>query len=224
MTIPSQLGVDKMLVTGADLAARFANQVLITFNGTQGLSADVSSSLLFDFSQSLLQRDVQLEGLTQAERNIVYTARSFTRYRKNMFASQTQTYYSLVQQFRRIEIQTQNYFNLIRNFNQREAEYRTLGSSSRTDVDQIEQQVLSGQSNLISACNGLERALDALKLSIGLPIEQQINLDLTELRLLTARDELAVTGDSMRRIRRRLESARQSDAPTVEELVSPALV
>lgn len=224
MTIPSQLGVDKMLVTGADLAARFANQVLITFNGTQGLSADVSSSLLFDFSQSLLQRDVQLESLTQAERNIVYTARSFTRYRKNMFASQTQTYYSLVQQFRRIEIQTQNYFNLIRNFNQREAEYRTLGSSSRTDVDQIEQQVLNGQSNLISACNGLERALDALKLSIGLPIEQQINLDLTELRLLTARDELAVTGDSMRRIRRRLESARQSGSPTVEELVSPALV
>ena len=224
MTIPSQLGVDKMLVTGADLAARFANQVLITFNGTQGLSADVSSSLLFDFSQSLLQRDVQLEGLTQAERNIVYTARSFTRYRKSMFASQTQTYYSLVQQFRSIEIQTQNYFNLIRNFNQREAEYRTLGSSSRTDVDQIEQQVLSGQSSLISACNSLERSLDALKLNIGLPIEQQINLDLTELRLLTARDELAVTGDSMRRIRRRLESARQLDSPTVEELVSPALV
>ena len=224
MTIPSQIAVDKMLVTGADLAARFANQVLITFNGAQGLATDVSSSLLFDFSQSLLQRDVQLESLTQAERNIVYTARSFTRFRKNMFASQTRTYYSLVQQFRSIEIQTQNYFNLIRNFNQREAEYRTLGSSSRTDVDQIEQQVLNGQSNLISACNSLERALDALKLSIGLPIEQQINLDLTELRLLTARDELAVTGDSMRRIRRRLQSARQLESPTIEELVSPALV
>ena len=150
MSIPSQLGVDKMLVTGADLAARFANQVLLTFNGSQGFSADVSSNLLFNFSQSLIQRDAQLEQLTQAERGVVYAARNFTRFRKTLFSNQVSSYYGLIRQFRQIEIQTQNYFNLIRSFKQREAEYLTLGTSSRTDVDQIEQNVLSGQSSLIN--------------------------------------------------------------------------
>ena len=224
MSIPSQLGVDKMLVTGADLAARFANQVLLTFNGSQGFSADVSSNLLFNFSQSLIQRDAQLEQLTQAERGVVYAARNFTRFRKTLFSNQVSSYYGLIRQFRQIEIQTQNYFNLIRSFKQREAEYLTLGTSSRTDVDQIEQNVLSGQSSLINATNSLDRGLDNLKVSIGLPVEQQINLDLTELTLLTRRDELAVNGESIRRFRRRLEFERNQEPPSQDGLISSSLV
>ena len=64
------VGVRKISRTGADLLSSFANDVLVTFNG-QGVSTRVGSRLLFTAVQSLLQRDIIFENLTQAERDVV---------------------------------------------------------------------------------------------------------------------------------------------------------
>lgn len=217
LRIPTSLELEKMLYTGGDFLGRFANSVLLTFNGPQGFAVDVSSELLFSLSQSLLQRDVRLENLTQAERNVVYAARDFTRFRRELFVQQASDYYSLIRQFRQIEINCQNYFTLAREFNQRFVEIR-FGFAARTQLDQVEQQVINGRQSILSTCTSLENALDSLKIRMGIPTEQPLNLDLSELNLLTLRDELAVNADLIDRARLRIRREEQA------ELKSPFVI
>ena len=204
LRIPTTFQLEKMMYSGADFIGRFANSVLLTFNGPQGFAVDVGSDLLFDFSQSLLQRDVRLENLTQAERNVVYAARDFTRFRKQLFVQQASTYYSLIRQFRQIEIECQNYFTLAREFNQRSVEIK-YGFAAKTQLDQVEQQVINGRQSILNACTNLENALDSLKISMGIPTEQPLNIDLTELNLVALRDELAVNAELIERSRARIQ-------------------
>lgn len=212
LSVPSSLQADKMLLTGGDLLARFANDVVLTFNGPQGFAADVGSTLLFDLSQSILQRDIRLEALTQSERDVVYAARDFARSRKELFTTLATSYYNLIRSYRQVEIDSQNYFSLVRLFEQTEAEYRA-DLVPRFQVDQIEQRVLAARSSLIDTCNGLEQSLDNLKLSIGLPTETRVNLNLAELEQLTLRDELAVVSDTIRRESNRLNEERFEEFP-----------
>jgi len=203
---------DQLLATGGTFLASFANRVLLTFNGPSGFSADVGSDLLFDFSQPIFQRDIVLESLTQAERDVVYAARDFARYRKTLFGQLAGQYYSLLLAYRGIEIDTQDYFSMLRGFDQGEAEYRA-GRLPRFQVDQFEQSTLTSRRQLISSCNSLEQGFDRLKISIGLPTELPINLDLSELEQLTLRDELMAVAERVRRARRNLIQERTQPSP-----------
>lgn len=209
--VPTDFQIDKMLYTGGDFLGRFANDVLLTFNGPQGFAVNVGSEALFNLSQSLLQRDVRLENLTQAERNLVYAARDFTRFRKELFVQQASDYYSLIRQYRQIEINCQNYFTLAREFNQRSVEIQ-FGMAARTQLDQVEQQVISGRQSILSICTALENSLDSLKIRMGLPTEQPLNLDLAELNLITLSDELAVNSELIVRTRARILRERESES------------
>ena len=216
LRIPTVFQLEKMFYTGGDFIGRFANSVLLTFHGPQGFAADVSSDLLFNFSQSILQRDVRLEALTQSERDVVYAARDFMRFRKELFVSQASDYYSLIRQFRQIEINCQNYFTLAREFNQRSVEIK-FGMAARTQLDQVEQQVITGRQRILSSCTALENSLDRLKIRMGIPTEQPLNLDLSELELLTLRDELAVNAELIQRTKQRI--TREINSETQSALV-----
>lgn len=206
LSIPSGVAGDKLLVTGGDVLASFANNILLTFNGPSGFAADVSSNILVDFTQPLLQRDIRFEGLTQTERNVVYAARNFARFRKQFFVDFASSYYRLILSFRQIEIESQNYFSLVRAFNQAEAEFGA-GSVPRVQVDQVEQNLLNARGSLIGTCNGVEQSLDSLKISMGIPTETPLNLDLKELNELTRLDQLSVSSDLTNRMLRTLKSA-----------------
>ena len=225
--IPSSLQTDKMVALGGTFVTRFANNVLLTFNGPQGFAQDISSNLLFDFNQSVFQRDILLEPLIQSERNVVYAARNFARFRKEFFFNLAQTYYeSQLSTYRAIEINTQNYFAFVRALDQAEAEVRSGVSDAppRVQIDQIEQNMLAGRSRLISTCNSLETNLDRLKLTLGLPTETPINIDLRELETLTLRDEIEVAGELVRRARERVVVQLSGEIPDREEIVSAAIV
>ncbi len=222
LSVPTTVTGNKLLATGGDVLARFANEVVLTFNGADGFAADIGSELLLDISQSVFQRDFVFENLTQAERKVVYAARDFARFRKELFANLAGEYYSLLLAYRGIEIETQTYFSNLRQYLQGEAEYRA-GRLPRLQVDQIEQTALSSRSSLIRQCNSLERSLDGLKLSIGLPPELPLNLELTELEELTLRDEATVLGERVGRARRELLSQRSEPAPDRGVLLNAAM-
>ncbi len=208
LAIPSGVRGDKLLITGGDLFASFANNVLLTFNGPDGFAADVSSTLLVDYAQPLLQRDIRFESLTQAERNLVYAARDFARFRKQFFTDFSELYYRIILSFRQVEIEAQNYFSLVRAFNQAEAEYRSE-FVPRVQVDQVEQSLLGGRGSLIGTCNSVEQSLDSLKIAMGIPTETPLNVNLTELNELTRLDQLSVSSDSTTRVLRRLRNESQ---------------
>ena len=220
--VRTPVAVERTLATGGTFLARFANDIVLTFNGTNGFSADVGSTLLFDISQTVFQRDFQFEQLTRAERDVVYEARRFARFRKTLFRELARQYYTLLLTYRGIEIVSQDYFSNLRGFNQSEAEYRA-GRLPRFQVDQFEQSTLDSRSSLISSCNDLEQGLDQLKITIGLPPELPLNLDLTELDQLTLRDEVTAVAERVRRSRRNLINERTLASPQRGTLLNAAV-
>ena len=220
--IPTSVQADKMLATSADLLARFSNSVVMTFNGPSGFAADVGSDLLLNISQTVFQRDGRFERLTQSERDVIYAARDFRRFRKTLFTALTSQYYDLLISYRGIEIQSQNYFTLVREF-QRQAEEQQRGFARRLQLDQVEQNVLTARRSLVTQCNNLEGRLDTLKIRMGLPTETPINLNLMELDGLTLRDELAVTGELIGRVRVRILAERNNEDPSRVQLLSSGI-
>lgn len=198
LSTPSRLGFQKSLYTAGNLVTRFANDVVLTFNGASGYSSSVGSELLLDLSQPLIQRDVQFEPLTQSERDVVYAARDYVQFRKRLFRDLAVRYYNLLLTYRRIAIDTQDYFSNLRGYN-RAAALERVGEIPRFQVDQFEQNALSSRGSLVNSCNSLEGALDRLKISVGLPTELPLNLDLSELENLTLRDEVAVVEEQVQR-------------------------
>lgn len=222
LNVPTTSTVDKTMVTAGELVGRFANRVVLTFNGPNGFAADIGSDLLLDLSQTIFQRDVRFETLTQGERDVIYAARDFLRFRKAFFVGLADQYYDLLTTYRQVEIASQDYFTLVRAFDEANEEARR-GFRSQVEVDQVEQNVLAAGRSLITICNTVERSLDSLKLSIGLPTETPANLDLTELTRLTLRDELAVSAESILRVRRRMEAERGESNPDRVVLLSASI-
>jgi len=226
LSTPSSLRADKMLAFGGTFVTNFANNIVLTFNGPQGFAESISSDLLYEFTQSVFQRDIVLEDLIQSERNVVYAGRNFARYRKQFFFDLAVTYYEqLLSGYRQIEINTQNYFAKLRALEQAEEEVRAAvrTAQSRVQIDQIEQGMLDGRRTLIGTCNVLETRLDRLKLTLGLPTETPINIDLRELEMLTRRDEIEVAGETIQRARERVDAQLASESPDREEILSTAV-
>jgi len=218
LAIPSGVGVQKTLATGGEFLARFANSVVLTFNGPSGFATDIGSEMIFDFQQTIFQRDVRFEDLTQAERDVIYATRDYLRFRKQLFRDIANQYYNLLLSYRGIEINAQDYFTNLRGFIQSQAEYRTAEKIPRIQVDQFEQNVLRTRSNLVNNCFSLDAALDQLKFRLGLPTEMLIYLDLTELESISLKDELSVARQMISRARTELLSTRSTtivDATTL---------
>ncbi len=224
LAVPSGVGVQKTLASGGEFLARFANSVVLTFNGPSGFATDIGSEMIFDFQQTIFQRDVRFENLTQAERDVIYATRDYLRFRKQLFRDVAGQYYSLLLNYRGVEINAQDYFTNLRGFIQSQAEYRTAEKIPRIQVDQFEQNVLRTRSNLVSNCFSLDAALDQLKFRLGLPIEMPLFLELTELQSIALKDELSVARQMINRARAELLSARSSSMVDTTTLANVAEV
>lgn len=224
LAVPSGVGVQRTLASGGEFLARFANSVVLTFNGPSGFAADVGSEMIFDFQQTVFQRDVRFENLTQSERDVIYAARDYIRFRKQLFRDISNQYYNLLLNFRGIEINAQDYFTNLRGFIQSQAEYRTAEKIPRIQVDQFEQNVLRTRSNLVNNCFTLEAALDQLKFRLGLPTEMPLYMDLTELESISLKDELSVARQMISRARVELLNARNASALDTTTLANVAEV
>jgi len=206
LRVPSSLQGNKLMATGGTLLGRFANDIVLRFNGPDGFSSFVNSDLFFQVSQSVFQRDIVLNSLIQSERDLVYAARRFARFRKQFFLNIATAYYGILRSYRGIEIDAQNYFAQVRNFQQAEEEVLSEVATAPNPiaVNQFEQGVLTARSSVIRACNSLEQLLDNLKLTIGIPTETPINIDLAELQRLTLRDTIEVEEERAQRWQKRL--------------------
>ena len=224
LATPSGVGVEKTLATGGEFLARFANSVVLTFNGPSGFATDIGSEMIFDFQQTVFQRDVRFETLTRAEREVIYATRDYLRFRRQLFRDVSNQYYNLLLNFRSIEINAQDYFTTLRGFIQSQAEYRTAEKIPRIQVDQFEQNVLRARSNLVTNCFTLEAALDQLKFRLGLPTEMTLNMDLTELASISLKDELSVARQMINRARVELLNARSATAIDATTLANVAEV
>lgn len=120
-----------------------------------------------------------MEALTQSERDVLYEARDFARFRKVFYfdvVSGDGGYLSLLLQLQAIRNLEANLSSMEQNLQAHEA-LAKAGIVSPLQVDQVFQSYQSGRLRLIRARNNLESALDAYKFRLGLPPELKVQLD-----------------------------------------------
>lgn len=117
--------------------------------------------------------EVAREDLIQAERNLVYAARDFERFRRSFFVDISNTYFSLLRQKQGIENQRLQIEGLELLAAELNAKVEA-GDIAGFEAKDAEAQVLFGRSALARVQDTYASALDSLKLRIGMPVSQPL--------------------------------------------------
>lgn len=177
----TSFSVSQLLADGASMSVSVASDWFryLTGDPSQSLGSVLSATV----SQPLLQgagRKIAQEGLTQAERSMIYQLRSFARYRKTFVVNIISQYYRVLQAIDNVENAQRNLTNLIDDENRQrmmvEAERITM-----LNFAQVEQSRLRGEDNLRQAEQNYKQTLDNFKILLGIPIETPLELDRDEL-------------------------------------------
>ena len=146
-------------------------------SGSLGLGGDAS------FSIPLLRgsgRAVNMENLTQAQRDLVYAVHEFEAHRQGYAVSIASAYYAILEALRQLESLKDNEKRLSDNF-ERAQMLADSGRMKRIEVDQARQDLLATGNSLVSARRNLEAKYDGFKATLGLPADALIEADMDEL-------------------------------------------
>jgi outer membrane protein TolC len=177
--------MDLLLKTGARITTDFTTDFLRFLVGDPRIAT--SSALIGTFSQPLLRGGgykIAIENLTQAERNVLYTLRDFTRYRKEFTVEVAASYYRVLQNRDAVR----NSWRGLQNFKLNVARENALaqeGQRSQASLDQLRQAELQTESRWINAVRAYRQSLDQFKIQFGWPATARIVLDESELERLT---------------------------------------
>ncbi len=163
----------------------------LTNNFTRFLTGDVretgSGALFASFAQPLIRdfgRAIETENLMQAERDLLYQLRDFTRFRKSFAVRIASQYYSVLLNR---EITRNNYSGLQAvNLNlEREQAFQAEGLRTLLQVGRLEQQSLQQRLRWTTSITRYKRSLDNFKILIGLRASDNIILDDNELEIIS---------------------------------------
>jgi outer membrane protein TolC len=178
---------NQLFASGARLSVRALSNATQFFTGNRRevaqniFSATVTQPLLQGFGSEIVE-----EPLIQAERSLRYQVRSFQRFRQTLAVSVISEYYRVLEVRDRITNEYFNWASLVRN-RERVVDLSSAGRIERLEVDQARQQELQAEARYASAVASYEGALDSFKVTLGIPVEEQIHLDPRELSTLVER-------------------------------------
>ncbi len=185
--LSDDLGASVTSVAGTRVVASFVNTFLRSL--VNGGRFDGSSILNLTLTQPLLRgagRAIVREPLTQAERDVVYQMRSFERFRATFAVQVVSDYYGIVQQMQDLRNVEANYASFVQSRQQIEELFRA-GRRTISDLGRAQQSEFSADIARVQARNRLESALDRFKVTLGLPVGAQLDLDPAELDRLANR-------------------------------------
>ena len=174
----NNLGFTRNFAAGGQLVTNLVNSFTWQLGGN-GNSNFAAGNLLFSLTQPLLRgafRHVRTESLTQAERNLLYDVRDFTRFRRQFYFTIVSQYLGLLNQTQSVRIEEENLLSLELNLE----EHRVLLERelvSTVQVDQVFQTFQSGRLSLINSQQALQTSLDQFKFLLGLPARIEITFD-----------------------------------------------
>jgi outer membrane protein TolC len=176
----SSVGFSRLLGTGAQIVGDASIELFRDIDTSDGW--DALSNLSLTITQPLLRgfgNDIVLEPLTQAERNVLYEARVYERFRRTFAFDVTERFFSILRQINTLTNEEENArgLTLLRERNEAFAE---AGQLNEIQVDQALQDELRARNRVIDAERSLETQLDAFKLLLGLPIGSDLPLDASD--------------------------------------------
>jgi len=181
----TSLGARYLLKGGGAIALNLTN------NFTRFLTGDISEfgagALIGSFTQPLLRdfgSDIETENLMQAERDLLYRLRDFTRFRKVFAVRVASAYYSVLLNR---ETARNNYAGLLANnlSLEREQAFQAEGLRTLLQVGRLEQSALQQDLRWTSSITRYKRSLDDFKILLGLKAELNIALDDNEMVLIS---------------------------------------
>ena len=221
LTTASELGFTRAMTTGAELLVDFANSFVWEFTGPVNQSS-TQSNIVINLVQPILRgawKAVRMEGLTQAERSVLYAVRDYARFRKQFYLDITTRgggFLGLLLQVQNIRNLETNLSSLRQNLLMHEALY-DAGKASSIQVDQVFQSYQQGRLSLLRAQTALDNTLDTFKINLGLPPDVSVVLDDAQLAPFQLNDP-AVTklGDELEKF---MAEYRELDAaPPLDKL------
>lgn len=181
----TSLGARYLLKGGGAIALNLTN------NFTRFLTGDISEfgagALIGSFTQPLLRdfgTEIETEALMQAERDLLYQVRNFTRFRKTFAVRVASQYYSVLLNR---ETAKNNYAGLLANnlSLERERAFQVEGLRTLLQVGRLEQSSLQQDLRWTSSITRYKRSLDNFKILLGLDADENIVLDDNEMALIT---------------------------------------
>jgi outer membrane protein TolC len=182
--VVTDLAVTKLFATGARVTVGLSNSFLKVFSNPESRTADgvFAASVV----QPLLRGAGSLvveENLVQAERNVIYETRDFSRFRQSFIIDRISDYYRLLQNFDQIENEWQAYQRLVVSRERAEA-LQEAERWAAFEVDQARQAEIRARNRWIVAKATYINALNEFKVTLGLPTELNIQPDPQELEAL----------------------------------------
>ncbi|RKY05170.1 MAG: hypothetical protein DRP56_09225 [Planctomycetota bacterium] len=171
------LGFDQLLADGTQISAAIATDWLRYLTGDPDTS--LASVLSASISKPLLRgstKEVVQENLTQAERNVLYAIRSFSRFRKEFVVSIVNDYLRTLQLLDQVENAQSNYISLQASYEEAALKAQA-GKLPRFEADQTKQQMLQAGDNLARSQRQYQQILDSFKLTLAVPVDANIILD-----------------------------------------------
>lgn len=185
MEVNNKIGMDTLFKTGGRISLDVANDLLRFTTG--GRRDQALTTVGISLAQPLLRgagAAIAAENLTQAERNVIYAIRTFT-YFEDTFAFDTlSTYLDLLQQQDTVKNQYINYQSRVA------LRERSVALSydrlAPFQADLARQEELSARNTYILAVQRYRSSLDNFKITLGLPVGTDIQLDENALKEIEA--------------------------------------
>lgn len=190
----TSVGVSMLLKGGAQIAVGLTSNFLRFLTGDPRVST--SSALVASITQPILRGRgslVTAEALTQAERNVLYQLRSFTRFRQEFAVQVASSYYDVLRARDTVRNNWQGYQAFLRSAD-RERALAEAGRQTVTGLGRIEQEVLNAENSWVDAVRNYKQSLDQFKILLGLSTDAAIVLDENE---LTTMAEVGLTHPSI---------------------------
>jgi outer membrane protein TolC len=174
--VGSFLGLNRLFKTGGRVALNLTNDILRFYTGDPRRSAVSAVSL--NIVQPLLRgagSRVVAESLTQAERDVIYEVRSFSRFQADYSVAIISDYYRLLQQEDTLQNEKRNFERLSEGV--KRAEALAHDRLPEFQVDQARQDELRAKSRYILAVERYKNSLDQFKIRLGIPLGMEVELD-----------------------------------------------
>ncbi|MBK8178519.1 MAG: TolC family protein [Planctomycetes bacterium] len=182
------LGFSKLLGTGMAIVGNIG--LSMARDLTRADAFDLVSNASLGITQPLLagaNPRIVREPLTQAERNVVYAARSYERFRRTYAVDVASRVYRILQQADTVVNEENNYNNL-QVLRQRNEALAESGRLSAIEVDQARQDELRSRNRLVQERQRYESLIDDFKTFLGLPVPIPLSVDPEELARLSAEE------------------------------------
>ena len=182
----------KLMKNGTELSAAIAVDVVKLLTGDRsaslGLVGDATITIpLLRGSGS----HIVAEPLTQAERDVIYALHSYQRFKETIAVRVASDYLSVLQQQDQVKNAEENYKSQVLS-TRRARRLAEVGRVSQIQVDQARQGELSSRNRWIAAQQSYAGRLDTFRVTLGLPVDADVELDRNELdRLAAERKRLA---------------------------------